>query len=226
MLVVKKMLRILVLMGAVCTFISCSPENKKQITGSPDPSAISIAMETVSGQGENPSTICKKKNFKEVKLDLLTGYKDYYKCYVFNKKGEGIYSEILGPFVNPPEMTVTDNTVDIHFGAGTGTYLDKFIDYKNNRKSDWIENVRAIGKEQVAYVRWEDNSDGITDTLLIVAKKYEYNTEKKYVFPYVSDEWDIDQFEFRNDETNLYLHYIDKDTKKAAEKTIKLSEFQ
>lgn len=222
----KRVLGVLFLLGIACVSISCSFTNKKQIKNSTEPSEVCTTTNPVKGQGENPTTVYEKRNFKEVKLDLLTGYEDYYECFVFDKNGDGIYSEILGPFVNPPKMAVSDNTVDIHFGAGTGTYLDKFIDYKKNRKSDWLVNVRAIGKEQIAYVRWEEDADGKTDTLLVVAKKYEYNTEKKYKFPYVTDEWDIDKFEFRNNETELYLHYIDKDTKKEAEKTIKLSEFK
>ncbi|SFR57818.1 hypothetical protein [Anaeromicropila populeti] len=161
------------------------------------------------------------KYFEILKLSK----KDHYKCKAFNEDGELIYSEEIQTIVWPT-ATMQYNAVDFHHGAGTGTYLDKFVDYQQNLKSDWFQNVRAIGKDHVAYVRWEGKEVENIKTVLVVAKKYEQNTEKKYSFPHILNEWDIDICEFRNNETELYIHYIDKDTKETEEKTIKLSEFE
>ncbi|SFR91799.1 hypothetical protein SAMN05661086_02495 [Anaeromicropila populeti] len=98
-------------------------------------------------------TIIKKEKCYCIEKMGLREYNDYYRCSVYNTEQEAIYSEILGEFNDPPRVSICDDTVNIHYGVGTGTYLDKFIDYQKNLKSEWFETVRAIGKVHVAYVR-------------------------------------------------------------------------
>lgn len=144
-----------------------------------------------------------------------------------DKDNETIYTEIYGPSAIQPVMEDNNGTVNIHVGAGTGTYSDKFIDYEHHLISNWFTNVRAIGNEYVAYFeKSEDVPDGFYERKLVISKKYIQNTEKEYIFPSITDEWDVDIMGFRNNETELYVHYTDSDDNLEKEITIPLSKFK
>lgn len=228
----KKIIRLCLICIFGISSISCS-RNIQNHTHLDEPTNVitEIPLPTLETKTEakEPQSIViiDEKHYKEEKLNLLKGSSDYYKFYVFGKENETIYTEIYGPCTIQPVMEDNNGTVNIHVGVGTGTYCDKFIDYQNHLLSNWFVNVRAIGNEHVAYFgKHEDVPDGFYERKLIVSRKYEQNTEKKYTFPSITDEWDVDKMEFRNNETELYVHYINSDGNLENEITIPLSEFK
>lgn len=228
----KKKIKIIMICILGAFFISCSqnPKNsavKKETANTETNSQISETESETEVKEPKSQTVINEKHYKEEKLNLLNGSIDYYKFYVFDNDSDPIYTEIYGPCAIQPVMSDDNGTVDIHVGAGTGTYCDKFIDYENHLLSNWFVNVRAIGKEYVAYFgKYEDVQDGYYERKLVISKKYVQNTEKKYTFPAITDEWDVDNMEFRNNETELYVHYINSDDHLEKELIIPLNEFK
>lgn len=147
-----------------------------------------------------------------------------YRCIVKNDRDKVIYDENFASSPNTPSITEEGDIVDVHYGYGNAAFMDKYIDWKNNRQSEWFNTVWGVGKKYIAYINgdWEDGSN----TKIIIDNKFGQTEEKEYVFPHVMYNVDVDKCEFRNSDKELYLHYKDKDTKKEAEVTIALAEFE
>ncbi|SFR81065.1 hypothetical protein [Anaeromicropila populeti] len=223
---IKSFVLLLIGVSLLCT--SCIKENKREFHSIDEKDVQEMTESITTNESEEPlhtkwTTIKKEKYYCIEKMGLRE-YNDYYRYTVYNTNEESIYSEILGEFNDPPRVTICDDTVNIHYGYGTGVFRDKYVDYKNNLQSIWLNNVWGVGKKYVAYVigDWRNGSD----SKLAIEEKYIQNTRKEIPFPHIIYDTDVDICEFRNNETELYIHYIDKDTKEAEEKIIKLSEFE
>lgn len=154
----------------------------------------------------------------------LRKYNDYYRCTVYNDKKEGIYSEIIGELNSYPKVTISDNTVDIFVGYGTNAFCDKYINYKEDLQSVWMDNIYGKGKKHVLAVDgdWTDGSN----TKLVVKHMYIQHQQKEYPFPHITDGCEITKCEFRNNDEEIYIEYTDKDTQKIENKTILLKDFK
>lgn len=152
----------------------------------------------------------------------LREYNDYYRCKVYDDKKELIYSEIIGELKQPPDVSILYDTVDIHFGYGTNAFSDKYINYKEDLQSIWMNNIYGKGKQHVLTVGWDNHSN----TKLIVKHMYIQHQEKEYPFPHIKDGCEITKCEFRNNDEEIYIEYTDKDTQKIENKTISLKDFK
>ena len=154
----------------------------------------------------------------------LRKYNDYYRCTVYNDKKEGIYSEIIGELNSYPKITISDDTVDIYVGYGTNAFCDKYINYKEELQSVWLDNIYGKGKKHVLAVDgdWTDGSN----TKLVVKHMYIQHQQKEYPFPHITDGCEITKCEFRNNDEEINIEYTDKDTKKIENKTILLKDFK
>ena len=154
----------------------------------------------------------------------LRKYNDYYRCTVYNDKKEGIYSEIIGELNSYPKITISDDTVDIYVGYGTNAFCDKYINYKEELQSVWLDNIYGKGKKHVLAVDgdWTDGSN----TKLVVKHMYIQHQQKEYPFPHITDGCEITKCEFRNNDEEIYIEYTDKDTQKIENKTILLKDFK
>lgn len=168
--------------------------------------------------------LVKSEKYYSIKKMGLRKYNDYYLCTVYNDKKEGIYSEIIGELNDLPNVSISDDTVDIHVGYGTNAFCDKYINYKEDLQSIWMDNIYGKGKKHVLAVDgdWKDGSN----TKLIVKHMYIQHQEKEYPFPHIMDGSEITKCEFRNNDNEIYIEYTDKDTQKAANKTIALNDFK
>lgn len=149
--------------------------------------------------------------------------KDNYIYKVFNKKGENVYTEEITTIVEPT-VHITDEAVDIHYGAGTGIYFDKLISLDGKFQSEWMNSARLIGKKYVVYMDFDKEAP--TKTQLRLEEIYSKDVQKIYSFPCLADEWDVEKYEFQNNEQELFIQYIDKDTKEEKEMVISLSKFR
>lgn len=163
--------------------------------------------------------ICSKGNCEI----FLASKKDNYICKVNNEKGENVYTEEFTTIV-APTVTLTDEAAIIHHGAGTGVYFDKVVSLDGKRKSEWMSNARLIGNKYVIYLDFDFEDP--SKTQLVLKEIYNEKTQKGYPFPYLADEWDVETYEFQDEEKKVFVRYTDKDTKKTAEKVISLSEFK
>jgi hypothetical protein len=198
---------------------------QEQISGNTSQPAITEPV-TEAPQKSNHTEwkIVESKKYYSIEKMGLRKYNDYFRYKVFNDEGEVIYWEIIGEFTDPPDVSISNNTVDIHFGYGTNAYCDKYINYKEDLQSVWFDNIRGKGQYHVLAVDgdWKDGSN----TKLVVKDMYIQHQEKEYPFPHILDGCEITKCEFRKNDTEIYIEYTDKDTQKTENRTLKLKDFR
>lgn len=155
--------------------------------------------------------------------ECMGKHKYKFICRIKDDNGDKIMDDIVKEHWTAPTITESEDIITIHFSCGTDSFMDKFIDYKNNMESNWINNVRGIGDHTVAFVYggWASGEK----SKIMIKMKYGNSPKKEYLFPHFIYDADVDICRFQNDDKELYLHYIDKDTKEAKEVVIPVSEF-
>lgn len=225
----KTICMLLVLLSSII-LSSCNYKNEhvaSQETGSSStlfPTISETATEISSIPNHTEWKLVKSTKHYSIEKMGLRKYNDYYRCTVYNDKKEGIYSEIIGELNSYPKITISDDTVDIYVGYGTNAFCDKYINYKEELQSVWLDNIYGKGKKHVLAVDgdWTDGSN----TKLVVKHMYIQHQEKEYPFPHIKDGCEITKCEFRNNDEEIYIEYTDKDTQKIENKTILLKDFK
>lgn len=215
------------------TLLSCNGSGEQKKTSPAVTAKMTEPSSEVTAKAEEkddmPSTKANGwKKYEEGKYYSLYDmkYKNdlFCKCSVKDDTGKVLYEDVFHEAPGTLSATEKDSIIDVHYGYGTQAFMDKFIDVKKKEQTDWLDNIWGAGETHVAYIRgdWKDG----TNTKIIIDNKFGRSAKKKLRFPHVCNEAEADVCEFRKHDKELYLHYIDKDTKKEAEVTIPLTEFK
>lgn len=235
----KKKSRIIALLiiGSMCVSCKSNTQEKEQIkvtevtTETIEPTnslmeniLIPTVSEHLTGEKEPEGDWTSIEEGTHYLLETLKrASRNCYRYKVFNDNKELVCEEYMGEIVQQPSCKETEEEVNIHFGYGTGVFMDKFVDFKENRQSLWFDSPWAVGRNTVAFFMgdWNDGSK----SKIVIRAKYDRSQMREYAFPHFIRNWDVDECEFIENETVLYAHYIDKDTEKEDSVKIPFSDF-